>query len=197
MPYAGRLAKVHVAGTPVTFTDEAMSTSDNLTFTITDTNKKVWDWETAVTVKVDSVEVTSGFTVYKLEGKVVFDSVQTGVVTVSGKYVPTSQAAEAHKYSLNLEGESLDNTRFQDEYKRRIQGLKSASGTISQWVTIDTYFINALISGKPVVLELYPQATMEPFRLFAILESDEMSAAVTGQQDESVSFVSTEKMFIG
>lgn len=197
MPYAGKLAKVHVAGTPIAFTDEAMSTSDNLTYTITDTNKKIWDWETDVTVEVDGVPVTSGFTIYKLEGKVVFDEVQTGVVTVSGKYAPTSQAAEAHQYSLTLEGENIDVTRFMDEYKKRAQGLKSASGTISEWVTIDTYFIDALISGKPIVLELYPQSTLEPFRLFAILESEEMQAVVSGEQDKSVSFVSTEKMFIG
>ena len=196
MVYAGRLAKVHVAGTPIAFTAEATTTSDNLTFQITDNAKRIWDWETAVAVKVDAVSVTTGFSINKLEGKVVFDTAETGILTVSGKYVPTSLAAEAFEYSLSMESENLDNTRFLDEYKKRTQGLRSASGSISQWVTIDTYFIDALIAGKPVVLELYSQASLNPFRLFAILEADEMQAAVSGEQDESVSFVSTERMII-
>ncbi len=196
MVYAGKLAKVHVAGTPIAFTDEATTTSDDLSFIISNAIKKIWDWKTDITVKVDGVTTTSGFTVYKLEGKVIFDSEETGVVTVTGKYVPTSVAAEAHDYNISLEAENLDNTRFQDTHKRRIQGLKSASGSISQWVTIDKYFAEALIAGNPVVLELYPQASLDPTRLFAILESDEMQAAVAGEQDESVSFVSTERMVV-
>jgi len=197
MAYAGKLALVKVASTPINFTDEAMTTSDNLTFQITNTSKRIWDYETDVIVKVDVVEVTTGFKISKLDGKIIFDNVETGTVTVTGKYVPTTTVAEAHEYSIALNADTLEVTRFQDEYKRKIPGLLDGSGSISDWDVIDTYFVDNLISGKPVVIELYPQSTLEPTRMFAILESTEMSAAVSGEQDKSVSFSSTEKMIVG
>lgn len=196
MAVAGKKALIKVGGTPTTMTDEATTeTVTGLEYQITATTKQILDRATAVVVKADDVEVTSGYTVDLLSGTVIFDSDQgSAVITVSGKYIPVSTAAECKEYKLTINSDTIDVTKFQDDWIGKIQGLKSAEGSLSRWLTTDTYFQDALIAGLPVVIELYSQSTNTPDRLFAILSKDEMAAVVAGANEESVSFESTDKM---
>lgn len=79
-------------------------------------------------------------------------------------------------------------------HHKRIAGQKFASGTISQWDVVDSYFRDALTDGSPVVLEFRGQDTGDPQRLWALLESAEMTAAIDSPQDEAVSFISTDEL---
>jgi len=189
----GRLAKVKVSGAPVPFVDEATTTSDQLTFQISTEAKRVLDLDEEVVVKVDGVAVSSGFTVKRISGKVVFFEAETGVVTVSASYLPLSIAAECYEYSFTIDADTRETTVFGMNHKRREPGLLSGSGSLGQWYTVDMYFINALLSGKPVVIEMYPGDTTDPDRIFALLDSDEIGAAVADSVNESVSFSTKEK----
>lgn len=164
---------------------------------ITASTKRIIDINQDIIVEVDGVAQTSGYTVDTLNGTVLFTADQTGnVVTVTGYYVPTSTAAECHEWSNSITQDFEDTPRFQDEWNRKTPTLKSASGSLSEWYNVDTYFSDALIAGNPVVIELYAQDTLNPDRVWGVLNSVEMSAAVDGVAETSVSYESTNKMLI-
>jgi hypothetical protein len=196
--YSGKKALVKVGGAPTAMLDEPTTNvgGDNKTYQITNTSKQILDKDTPITVEVDGIAVSSGFVVDTLSGTVVFDAAAVRTVAVSGDYIPTSAAAECKEWSLNISGESIDTTKFQDDWNTRIQGLKSAEGSLSRWLTTDRYFYNALISGAPIIVELYPQDSLRPDRLWAIINSDEMSAAIDGANEEAVSFESSDRMLM-
>lgn len=197
MALAGRLAKVHVASTPVPFINEAtVSSQGNTVFTIVDTGKLPFDMNSVVTVEEDGVPVTSGFTVNRIEGTATFITPPSGVITFSASAVPTTLAGEAYEYSLSINAESLDATKFQDSYKSKNTGMLEASGTISQWKSLDTTFIDELTNGNYVYLELYPEASGTPHKLFALLDSDEVSASINANLTESISFSSHQKCLV-
>ncbi|ATW27947.1 hypothetical protein [Candidatus Formimonas warabiya] len=198
MAYAGKKALVKIPGTAVAFTDEATTTSDNKSYQITNTTKRVWHKTAAVTVEVNGTVTGEQYTLNRLNGTVTFSVANgsRGTVTVTGQYLPMSAAAEAHEWKLTMEAENLEVTPFQAVYRTKIQGLKGASGSISQWNVIDRYYYNALVGGNPLVLELYPQDTLTPLKIWAVLNSDELSAALDAAQDEAVSFESTEDLLI-
>lgn len=202
MPYSGKKALVKVAGTAVAMTDEATTLQAgagipvNTQYKITVATKQIIDINTPITVKVGGSAVTTGFIVDTLAGTVIFDTAAVRTVTVSGKYVPTSTAAECKEYSLTISGDTIDVTKFQDDFLTKIQGLKSAEGSLSRWFNADDYFATALVSGAPVVIEMYAQDTLNPDRVWAILNSVEMGAVVDGAVEESVGFESTNKMLM-
>lgn len=141
-------------------------------------------------------ELSTAYTVDRISGTIVYGSALSRTIRVSAAYIPTSIAAECKEYKLAINGESVDVTKFQDDWLTKIQGLKSAEGSLSRWLTTDTFFSAALIAGLPVVIELYSQDTNTPDRLFAILNKVEMSAVIAGANEEAVSFESTDKMLM-
>jgi hypothetical protein len=197
LAYAGRKALIKVGGNPVSMLDEpTTNTVTNLEYQITNTSKRIIDMNSSITVEVGGVAVSSGYTVNTLTGTVIFDTAAVRTVTVTGYYIPMSTAAECKEWSNTINGEMVDTTAFQADWNSRIQGLKMAEGSLSRWLTVDTYFFDALVSGKPVVIELFAQDTLNPDRMWAIINSTEMSAVIDGANEEAVSFESTNKMLM-
>lgn len=206
MAYAGKKALVKISGDPVAFTDEPTTANAGLTvFQITDATKQVWALDIAITVErstdggvtwVALDPTTDGYTLQRLTGSVIFANARNAgtEIRVSGQYLPMSTAAECHEWDSTINGDLIDVTRFQSDWTEKIQGLKSAEGSLSRWWNIDTYFTDSLIAGKPVVIELYAQDSFEPDKIWAILTSDEMSAAVDGAVEDEVSYESTDEM---
>lgn len=193
--YSGKKALIKVSGVAVAMVDEATSTTDNTVYQITNSAKRIIGLDASITVEDGGVTTVESYTVNRLNGTITFGSADPlRVITVTSQYLPMSTAAECHEFSLTINGETIDTTRFQDNWLRKIQGLKSAEGSLSKWWDTDTYFVDTLISGDPVVLELYEQSDLEPERLWAILNSSEMSTAVDGAVEDSVSFESTEEL---
>ncbi len=192
----GKKADIKASGAAIVFSDEAMSTSDNLVYTITNSAKKVWDYRIEPVVKVDDVIITTGYTVLKLSGQVVFTVDPEGVVTVSGEYVTLTTVTTANEYSYSLENELEDITPFKSDYKKKMVVMSGMTGSLSKFRTIDNYFIDKLMSGEATVIEFYVDEVEDPVRVFALLDTDELSAAASGVQGESVSFISTAKMII-
>ena len=68
----------------------------------------------------------------------------------------------------------------------------SKSGTLTHINVIDETFSDALAAGDPVVIETRGTAALEPDRVLAMLNSNQISAAVDGLQSAVVSWTSTD-----
>ena len=199
---AGRLAVIKVSGDPVTAVVEGLTYITNTSWQVTDVLKQVLDRNTEPTLETDDGlggwDPISFTKVNKLNGKFTFDGAgfaDTETIRIkTGNYLPMSSAAYAHAYTYNKQASLMEVNRFGDTHKKRIVGTKFSSGSLNQWDVTDTYFSNVLTSGEPMVLELRASAAGDPQRLWALIESTEMSAAIDSPQDEVVSFISTDEL---
>jgi hypothetical protein len=192
MPYAGHVCKVKVSGSPLSLTDEPTTTSDDLTFQITDSNKRILAPDEDITVKVDGSPVSSGFTLNRLNGSVTFDSPQTGAtVTISGSYLPTSDVAEAYEMNYALEANNETAPRFNSQFQRRVQTQKDLSIELSAWHDVnETVFFDAINNGNTMVIEFYINDILD-FRAWVKSASDEIDTSADGLIEESIEFEGT------
>jgi hypothetical protein len=135
-------------------------------------------------------EAASGYTLNRLNGKVTYAAALSRTIKVSGSYLPMSTAAYANDMSRKKECDLFEITDFGDTNKKRMAGLLSASGTVTQLDLTDTTYADALTAGVPVVLEDRDAAASEPNRTWVLFDSDEIKAAVNDLQNEPVSWVS-------
>lgn len=149
---------------------------------------------TGDTIALYPTEPITAYTINRVIGTVIYSTAVSRTILVTGSYLTTTTAAECKEYKITIDSNNIDVTKFQDDWLVKVQGLLSASGSLSRWKTTDTTFYDALTAGLPVVIELYSQDTNNPDRMFAILNKAEMSAAVAGANEEAVSFESTNKM---
>jgi hypothetical protein len=189
---AGKDVTIKVSGDATTMTGEATSTTDDQVYQITNATKRVLDFDTPPTVLDDGVETEEAYTVNYLSGRITFEDVDEarGPITVTGKYLPMSTAAYANDMSHSRNCDLLDADRFGLTHKNRIAGLKSASGVIGHIDMTDETYSDALTAGEPLVIEIVPASGIEPTRYLALLESDEMKAALDGVQSATVTWTS-------
>ncbi len=194
MSLQGKDVSIKISGAGVPATDLATVTSDYITYQIEDELRRVIALKTPIVVKNHGEKTDEKYKVNRLNGTITFETAdETREVTVDCTYLPLIKVAEAHTVSY-AEGVDLHEIpRFGDEFKRRIPGLKYASGSLAHWNILDSVFNDALTSGNPVLIEYKHSETGKTNRLFAYLESVEMSAAVDNPQEESVSFISTDE----
>lgn len=197
---AGRLAVVKVSGSPVSAAEEALTRVTDLVWQIADAAKQVLDRDVTPVLEEDDggwadIEYES---VNKLNGKFTFavpgHAAGSTIRVKTGNYLPMSSAAAAHAYTYKKAATLHEVTAFLATHKNRIAGTKWAAGTLSQWDVTDSYFDDALTAGDPVVLEFRGQAADDPQRVWALLESQEMQAAIDSPQDEVVSYISTDEL---
>lgn len=192
MALRGYLAQVMAQSTEVAFTDEATTTSDNQNYTITDTDKTLWDLETEIVVEDGGVATTEDYTVSRLTGTVTFDSVDAGrTITVTGAYVTPTEIAQAKSYSLGGSLDTYDSTYFQKAFREFKSGNATGTVDLSRWWTTDDFFNDMILADDIRILELYPNTGLTPFRCFARISADSISAAVDGLVEESISFTIT------
>lgn len=199
---SGNLVSIKVSGGPVTLAEAALERVTDNKWQIATEGYRVIDLDsTPVLEKYDGVSAwdeISYESVDRLSGEFTFSGaghVAGSLIRVkSGFYLPMSVAAYAHAYSYNRAVDLHEVPRFLVNYKKRIAGQKFASGSLSQWDVQDSYYEDALIAGKPVVLEIRPDENLPVRRVWAVLESDELAAAIGSAQDKAVSFISTGKL---
>lgn len=212
---AGRLAVVKVSGDPLDLSGEALEHVTDTEWRIADIDKRVIDrdvdpvlqWDDSGWVDIEHISVNrlSGTFTFAAPGYADTESLRVKTTAPTAKYLPLSTAAFAHNYSYNRGVDLMDVTPFRVwdadtssyvpvTHRKRIKGQKFASGTINQWDVIDSYFGDALTDGSPVVLEFRGQDAGDPQRVWALLESAEMTAAIDSPQDEAVSFISTDEL---
>lgn len=197
MIHAGKECMIKVSGTKVTATGLATTTTDNKKYQISDTAKQVIDLDSVVTVKDGGTTTVEKYTLNRLEGSVEFDTVDADrEITIDCSYLPMTAAASAHVATFGRGCKVSELPKFGVEYMNRIGGQKYAYGTLSQWDIEDSYFTDALLAGNVVVIEVTSGSGETPHRMFALLESAELQAAIDNPQDEAVSFVSTDKYLV-
>lgn len=190
---AGYNVTIKVSGEAVAFTSEATTTSDNQIYKITNTSKQVLDLYTTPTVYDNGVETVEDYTVNYLNGTITFGTVDvTRVITVDGSYLPMATAGYANSMSQSDVADVLDASVFGDEYKKRVAGQKSASGTFTHLNLTDSTYKDALASGEIVVIEIVT-GSEEPDRYFALLEGVEDTSEITTLVNEVISWVSYDK----
>ena len=187
---AGFECVVKISGAPVVMTGEATTATGNISYQITNTVKQVLDRDTPPTVLDGGVATGESYSVNYLTGTVTFGSASARTITITGKYLPMTVAASATRMSRADEVVALDITKFNNTHRQKLQGLKSASGTLAHLNMADTTFADAILAGDPVVIEDRTKSTDEPNRTWALLSSEETAAAVDGVQNQTVSWVS-------
>lgn len=187
MALRGYLAKVKVESSALAFTDESTTTTDDLTFTITNTAKRAWAYNATTVVKVNGSPVTTGFTLKPLSGAAVFDVAQTGdTITITGEYVTLTTVAEAKNFSFSGSCDALDQTKFEDTTRSFQAGLRTATAEVGEWYTTSDIFYDLLVSGDVKIVEYYVDAT-NVIRFYAFINSQQVNAPLAGLIEQSIS----------
>ena len=189
MALRGYLALVKASSTPIAFTDEATTTSDNISYTITNATKLFWDLETPVIVKDGGVVTIENYTLSRLTGKVLFDVVNaTRDITVSGKYVALTTVAQAKSFSFAASTDVLDATPFQELFRKFESSNITATAELGKFFEIDDIFVDMLLDGSTKILEYYPNDDLDPIRFFGVANNVNIEAPQAGLLDETISF---------
>jgi hypothetical protein len=179
------------SGTSTAFTNEAMTNSgDNKRYSITNTAKAYWDNTQAVTVKVNGVTVTTGFTIEYAGGNVVFTVSQgANPVTVSGSYLPVAQVGGGYNWKLDAENDMIECTDFQSGgWKTFVEGQSTFSGSLEKYWLDGTTF--AEIGNDTLVLVLYVDGGANKLRYegYAEFKKDGVETPYDGLIKTSVDF---------
>jgi hypothetical protein len=178
-------------------TDQATSTLDDQTYTVTNTARTVWSPTGTIVVEEDGIAVnpvTDPYTLDRLRGRVIFDGVAVrGAITVTGDYLPMAVAAKSKSFMYGLMRTVLDDTGFEDAgWVTRIAGMLDASGSLGRRWTVDEYFQDALLNADLVVLDFTFSAGVTPdLLIWARIAKDQLSSAVEGLVEEDITFEGT------
>lgn len=197
MALQGYKALVKAESSQIAFTDEATTTSDNITYQITDTAKRIWGFDSTIIVEDAAVPTTEDYTINRFNGTITFDSEDGGrVITVTGDYVLLTTVAEAKEWSFDGVMELPDSTVFQDTERGFTPALLTATATIGKFYSVDNYFIDMLFDGTTKVIELYPDSTGDPFIVYGLVASDSITTAIEALIEESINIQITNKMIV-
>lgn len=192
----GNQATIRVAGKPIAMTNEPMSTTDNRLYIVSDTSKRVWDWQLPTVVYVDGSQVPySDYKIYKASGMIRFSKPQSpdAVVTVDGAYVTTSKLALVNGFSLDVAKETYDITSYEDEYKRTGVGIKSASGSFTSFDVLNQALLDSLNSDY-MLLEFANDytdlANAYVWRSWVVISSTSLQAGISDAQTMDISYES-------
>lgn len=135
---------------------------------------------------------TESYVIDYVEGAIVFDvsDENRGTIIASGNAFTMSTVATASSLSVNETCDLIDVTPFTATNKKRIAGLKSASGTITEFDVADETFTDAILAAEFLILHIYEVSTGEPRQYWAVFESSELQAAVEGAQTQVLSWQS-------
>lgn len=192
MSTAGNLVRIQAGGTPVNAAGEGLTRISDTVWQVTDATKRVL--VAGVTLERDSGGwgPISYASVNLLTGTFTFSGAGYAVGPIrilAGSYIPMSNVAQAHSYTVTKNNELLETTYFLDPAKRRIESTKDITGTLSDWDVGSSFWHDTLTAGAPLVLRFYLDAT-EFLMMWAVLDSVSMTAAIASPQDTSVSFAS-------
>lgn len=187
MALQGHLCEVKAQSSAVAMTDEATTTSDNLTYQITDSSKRYIDLETAVVVKDSAIATTERYYINHVLGTINFYETGTRTITVTGAYVGTTTVATGKEFAFNGKTEALNKTQFQDTFKQFQAGLKSGNATLGRWAVTDELFIDALMDGEAKIIEYYVDDTHK-FAFYGLVTQTEKESEVGELQEEKLNF---------
>ncbi|HZK24132.1 MAG TPA: hypothetical protein VFC74_01955 [Oscillospiraceae bacterium] len=202
MAITGMVGGVYVSDNsipPVPFFD-ATTTGDaaRKRYQVVDPAHRYWPLDAEVTVKVNAVEVTTGFRLERAGGFVEFDDAlgAEDVVTVSGTALTLAQAGGFFNWSIDGDGEDADATTFASQgWKESVRTLKGWSGSAEAYWG-DSQFYDSL--GKAIIVKLFTDAgpSQNCLEGFAIINGDGIETPVDGLVQEAVDFTGTGPLYI-
>lgn len=182
---------IKISGGSTNFTAQnANDSGDHMLYTMAQTAVRAFDPDGVFTVYDGGVETTEDYEIDYIQGGVRFATADTRTITIAGAYLTMSTVATASSLSVNESSDLLDITPFGASYRKRQAGLKSASGTITEFDVADETFTDAIISAEFLILDIYEVSSALPKRYWAVFESSELQAAVEGAQTQVLSWQS-------
>lgn len=188
---AGYQTVVQISGDSTAFTKQtATAQAGNLIYLMDTAANRVFDPDGVFLVYDSNVLTVEPYTIDYIQGAVVFTTNASRTITVSGARLTMSAVATASSLSVSETCDLADVTPFTATHKKRIAGLKSASGTLTEFDVADTVFIDAILAAEFLILDIYEVSTAQPKRYWAVFESSELQAAVEGAQTQVLSWQS-------
>jgi hypothetical protein len=183
---------IKISGGSTNFTAQnANDSGDHMLYTMAQTAVRAFDPDGVFTVYDGGVETTEDYEIDYIQGGVRFATADTRTITIAGACLTMSTVATASSLSVNESSDLLDITPFNGVgYRKRKAGLKSASGTITEFDVADETFTDAIISAEFLILDIYEVSHALPKRYWAVFESSELQAAVEGAQTQVLSWQS-------
>ena len=201
MAISGMVGAVFVSDrdtAPASFSNEPTTSSAGYTrYRITDPDLLYWPKDTAITVKVNSITVTEGFTLERTGGFVVFDVPLDAedVVTVSGEALTLIECGGFFNWNVDAEGDAEECTTYASNgWKERKQVQKGWGGSAESYWGDDRFFANI---GDLMVMKLFvdkgeAQSCLEGF---ALITSDNIESAKDQIITESIDFTGTGPLY--
>ncbi len=194
--YNGLKGDIYVAaGAGTAFTNEATTSGDRITYTISNAAKKYWSPSTPVVVEVspngtDWSVITAGFELAYAGGKVIFPVAQpVGTeIRVDGGYLTPSQLAEGHKWSLRISQERFDASKFGDVWKAPMIAIMGAEVSLEHW-WVDNYFLDKITNQHDCILVLYvDQSAGKRYECMGRITGDAIDVARAAAINEPLTF---------
>ncbi len=190
---AGYKTTVKIGGTSTVFTAESFSLVSGNTWQIDDSSRRIWDRLAVFSFRegTEDLVATDILSIDYLFGTVTFTTPMSSIEG-DGFYMPMTDIAGAHSYSLTHAGDILDDTDFAgaaaDQMHSRIYGLRDVSLSVSRWETGDQQFFNAINNRTPLIIEVRPGDTNPVARGWFVPESEVRSGDVSSLEAADLSF---------
>ena len=195
--YTVRILK---SGTSTAFTNEPMTNVGTNTYQITDTTKQIWDRNVTPSFTEDdgaggrlSIPASDVQSIDYLRGTVVFTRAVTEPIQVSGNYMPMARVAGAHEFTIDLGGNVLDATEFDDptdpKWRKRIYGLPDATVSLTRFIDAVDDFISVMNNGSRVVIDIqFDKNTQAGIRGWFVVASDNTVSSVDDLEKAEITF---------
>ena len=178
----GYLALVKRGGTSTAMTNEVMNSvgapDPANTYQITDAARRIIDRAILPTFRENGTPIPEADIVKRdfLFGKVTFTRSVTEPIDVSGNYIPTVNIGGANSYNLNMGGDLLDDTDFEEgqttNQRSRVYGLRDVSVSFSRFEILEQFFHDAIADRTPVVIDIRPSGAGDFARGWCVAENE-------------------------
>lgn len=194
MAISGKIGAVYVSDVntaPVAFTDQAtIADVAYRRYQVANVAYRYWPLNVAITVKKNGSIITSGFTLERAGGFVVFDAalLATDVVTVSGQALTLVQCGGFFNWSVDMKAELQEATTFASGgWKEHVLTVEGWSGKAEAYWGDDRFFKSL---GEILVVKLFVDsgASQRCFEGFAIVTSDSIETSVDKIVSEKIEF---------
>ena len=194
VPYGTYQFDVKKSGTSTAFTDEAMSLVSGNTFKIDDSVKEIFDRDATFTFEDNAVAIPEGDidSIDYLAGTVTFTSSKSGPITVTGNYIPVTQALCVSSGSLDFSKSLVEDSNIKNiganGWKSRNSTLKDLSISLTSFNDLQKVVANHIFNREVVLVEITlgfndPQL----IRGWFVVESNNWTGGVTDLEGEEIS----------